>query len=486
MLLAECGVIGVAGGALGVGLAAALLRGVLATAPSDFPRLREVQIDPVVLGFAVLLSLLATGLAGLSPAVRVSRLDTTSSIGGASRTRMAHRRSRLSELLVAGEIALAVIVAVGSGLMLRSLQSMMAVDPGLDTERVVVFSAAPPEWRYPDQPAFLSYYTDVLSHLNSLPGVESVGAINLLPGTGDNWSFPFYPEGVDYEEGQAVASVNFRVVLPGYFETMDIPLERGRYLDATDRADGEPVVLVNQAFVDRFWPNDAPLGRQVRWFSPNATGYRVAGVVGNVRQHGVSREANPEVYVPYAQIDWVVPFWVTARIAGNAPPLAQAEMLRQGLWSLDPDVPVSGMNTLESVYDESAATTRFLATLLTAFGLLALLLCASGVFGVTAFSVGRRTPEFGVRVALGSTRGGLLEVALKSSLAPIFVGVGVGIMVALLAGGVMESTLYGVRPSDPLTYVGAALVMVAVGLGAALLPAWRASKVDPVQALASE
>lgn len=486
MLLAECVVLGLAGGALGVALSFALVRGLLAVAPSDFPRLHEVGIDPVVLGFAVTVTLAAILLAGISPALRISRVEGASRLGAGTRSVSARRRSRLSRVLVGAEVALAVVVAVGSGLMLRSLQQMLAVDTGLEGERVVVMSVAPPEWRYPDHPAFLTYYAQALTRLESVPGIESVGAINLLPGTTDNWSFPLYPEGVEYPEGAAVASVNFRVVLPGYFESVGIPLEQGRFLGGGDRADAESVVVVNRAFVNRFWPEDAPMGRSVRWFSPEARGYRVVGVVGDVRQHGMARETTPEVYVPYGQIDWIVTFWITARVQGTAPPLETAEALMNALWAVDPDVPISGVSTLETVYGQSAATTRFLAIMLSLFGLLALVLCASGVFGVTAFSVGQRTSEFGVRVALGSTRAGILEVALRSSLSPILAGVVVGIGVALLAGGVMESSLYEVQPTDPVALLTAGGMLLLVGLVAAAWPAWRASRVDPVQALASE
>ncbi len=486
LLLAEAAVIGGVGGLLGIVVSFGLLGGILAAAPVDFPRLYEVQIDPVVLAFAVTLTLLATGLAGLWPALHTGRVDQAIGVGGTTRSRMSDRRSRVSHGLVAAEMALAVIVAVGSGLMLRSLGQMLAEDPGLRGERVVVFSAAPPAGRYPEQPAYLSYYEQGLERLNALPGVESVGAINLLPGTTENWSFPLYPEGLDYEDGQAPPIVNFRVVMPGYFESVRVPLERGRLLEPADRADAEPVVLVNRAFVEEFWAGLDPLGLQVRWFSQEATGYRVAGVVGDVRQHGISREARPEIYVPYAQLDWIVPLWITAKIGGTSPPTNAANILRENWWSVDPDVPITGVQTLDAVFGASAATTRFLTLIISSFGTLALMLCASGVFGVTAFATGRRTAEFGVRVALGSTRAGVLEVALRSMLSPIVIGVAVGAVLAFLFSGALASSLYEVSPADPVTFASATLALVIVGLAAALLPAWRASRVDPVRALAND
>ena len=486
LLLAESALIGGIGGLLGVLVAFGLLRAVLALAPPDLPRLYEVGVDPTMLGFAVGLTVVATALAGLWPAIHTGRLDGTSGLGGSSRSRVSEGRSSLSRGLVAAEMALAVVVAVGSGLMLRSLGLMLSEDPGLDGTRVVVFSAAPPEGRYPDQPSFYAYYEEALEQLRALPGVASVGAINLLPGTTENWSFPMYAEGLDYSDGEAPPSVNFRVVMPGYFETVGMSLERGRFLDSTDRGDSEPVALVNRAFVDAFWEGSDPLGLQVRWFSSEAVGHRVAGVVGDVRQHGISREARPEVYVPYGQLDWIVPFWVAARIDGSAPPTDVAAMLREGWWSVDPDVPITRIATLDAVFGASAATTRFLTLVITAFGFLALTLCASGVFGVTAFATGKRTAEFGVRVALGSTRAGVLEVALRSMVWPILLGVTVGALLAFGFSGALASSLYEVSPDDPLTFALATSALVLVGLAAALLPAWKASRVDPVRALASE
>ena len=485
LLLVESAVLGALGGFLGTLLGTGLLRVVVGLAPPDFPRLGELGVDPVILGFAVLVTMGATLVAGLAPSLRVSRVDMTAQLGG-SRGRAARRRSRVSEALIGVEVALAMVVAVGSGLMLRSLQQLMAVDTGLDGGRVVVMGTAPPAWRYTDDVAFERYYTDVLSRVAAVPGVESVGAINLLPGTSNNWSFPTHVEGVEVAQDEPVPSVNFRVVRPGYFGTVGVPVLRGRAFDESDGFDTEPVALVNQAFVDRFWPDGDPLGRMVRWFSRDAAGHRVVGVVGDVRQHGMGRDAMPELYVVDAQLDWEVSLWIMARIVDGSPPLSHAESLRSALWSVDPDVPISGMNTLERVYGESAASTRFLATILTAFGILSLLLCASGVLGVTSFSVGQRTSEFGVRMALGSTRSRVLGQALGTPLIPGVVGTVVGGGLALWGGRVLEGSLFQVRPTDPVTFAGVAGALLLVALFAALLPAWRASRVDPVRALTHE
>jgi predicted permease len=370
--------------------------------------------------------------------------------------------------------------------MLRSLARLTSVDTGLDTDGVLVLRAAPPDGRYPDGTAFQEYYRQVLDRVRALPDVASAGAIHLLPGTRSNWSFPTYPEGVDYPEGTAVPSVNFRGVWPGYFETVGMRAVRGRLLQPSDDADAEKVVVVNQAFVDRFWPGLDPLGRTLRAFTRTGDAYRVVGVVGNVRQHGLASEPRPEMYFTHRQWGWNMSFWIVARVRGAGTPMDHAAALQQAVWSVDPDVPITGLDALSHVFGETAATTRFLTLVLSSFGALALLLGAVGVFGVTAYAVGRRAPEFGVRLALGSSRSGVLAAALATCLAPVAAGLGAGLALAGAASGALRSVLYGVEPSDPVTFAMVAATLLGVAILASLLPAWRASRVDPVEVLNAE
>jgi predicted permease len=483
MLLAESAVLGLAGGVAGVLLSMGLVRMVVALAPADFPRIDEVAVDGPVMVWAVAVTVLAILIAGLVPALRAGRVDAAAAMGGSTRGGAGRRGSRLTRVLVAAEVALAVVVTVGSGLMLRSLARLLSVDQGLDTENVVVFEAAPPSGRYPDGAAYHQYYRDVLDRVAALPGVERAGAIHLLPGTSNNWSFPTFPQGFEIPEGTPPPSVNFRDVFPGYFETVSIPLRAGRYLSDTDNADAEKVAVVNEAFADRYWPGDDPLGRTVRIFDAGGDPYRVVGVVGNVRQHGLHGEPRPEAYFVHDQIQWNMSFWVMARMSEAGEPMGHAAELREAVWSVDPDVPITGLEELSTVFGRSAATTRFLATILTAFGALALALGAVGVFGVTAYTVSRRTAEFGVRVALGSPRAGVLTTALLSSLQPVGAGLLTGLLVAAATAGTLRTVLFGIEPSDPVTYVAVGGVLLVVATLASLVPALRASRVDPVAAL---
>ena len=485
MLLAESLVLGVVGGALGVLVAYGMVQLLVGAAPETFPRIAEVGVSTPVLFYALTLTLGSVVLAGLGPALRASRIEGTAALGGGGRGSAGESGGRVSRWLVTAQVALAMVVAVGSGLMLRSLGELLAQDTGMDGERVLTFRPSPPVSRYPDGESFRQYYDRVSERVAAIPGVTRVGAINLLPGTSGNWSFPTYA-GADLPEGAAVPSSNFRAVRPGYFEAVKVPLLSGRLLHEGDQAGGEPVLVVNQSFADRFWPGDEPLGQTVRIFNPQNTPTRVVGVVGDVRQHSRSMEPQPEMYFPHAQVPWnQMSLWLMVEVeAGD--PLDLAGTVRAAVWDVDPEVPISGMDHLSAVLERSTRQTRFLAGLLTGFGLLAVVLGGLGVFGVTAFTVGRRMPEFGVRVAMGATRRGVMASALRKSLIPVGAGVAAGALGAAFATGLLESVLFGVGATDPVTFATVAAVLCLVAVLATLLPAWRASRVDPVAVLAGE
>jgi predicted permease len=413
-------------------------------------------------------------------------VDATAALGGATRGTTGRKSSGLTRGLVGLEVALALVVVVGSGLMIRSLHRMTSEDTGLQGQGVLVLQPTPPEGRYPDGQAFHAYYEEVLERVRAVPSVAQASAIHLLPGTMNNWSFPTFPEGVAVNPDEVIPSVNFRVVWPDYFETTGMTLLRGRPLTAEDGADATPTVVVNEAFVRRFWPGEEALGKELRVMSTEAQAHRVVGVVADVRQHGLGREPRPEMYFTHAQVTWNTSFWVMARMRPGIDALAQAATIRTAVWSVDPDVPISGLEELAAVVDRSAATTRFLTTVLGTFGALALLLAAVGVFGVTAYGVGRRSAEFGVRIALGASRAEVLQAAVRGSLAAVAVGLAVGLGTASLASGTLSSALYEIEPSDPVTFVAVASVLLAVAVVAAAVPAWRASRVDPVTVLNSE
>jgi predicted permease len=486
MLLAEAASLGVAGGALGVCLAVGLVRIVVGLAPETFPNIDAVSVTPSVLIFALVITLLSTIVAGLVPALRVGRVDATTSLAGGARGAVAHTGGRLTTTLVGGQVALAVVVTVGSGLMLRSLTTLLAVDPGLDGEGVLALKPNPPTGRYPDGLAFQAYYAQVTERVAAVPGIESVGAIHLLPGGTGNWSFPVYPEGSAAAPAAPVPNVNFRAISGDYFRTLRIPLVAGRTPHDTDGADAEPVVAVNQAFVDRFWPGEQAVGKTLSIFSAAGSRHRVVGVVADVRQHARDTPPLAEMYFTHAQVPWdQMWMWVVARVQ-SGDPMDAARAVQEAIWSIDPDVPISGVADMADVLGQSTRTTRFMATLLSGFGALALGLSAVGVFGVASYTSGRRRPEFGVRLALGSSRSEVVRGAIVRSLGPVMVGLVAGLAVAAATSRLLTSALFGVRPLDPITFAAVTVLLGVVGVLASAIPAWRASRVDPVSVLSSD
>lgn len=486
LLLSDALVIGVLGGVLGVLLASRLVNLVARLGPSDLPGIEGASLNGPVIMYALCMTAIAVLVAGLAPALRVGRTRATAGLSGSARSSSGRALGRVTPALVGTQVALAVMVAVGSGLMLRSLNGLLAVDPGMDGERVLVLKPNPPESRYADTESYRGYYTQVLERVGAVPGVEAVGAINLMPGRLNNWSFPTHPEGYLVPEGAPTPVANFRAVRSGYFETTAIPVLGGRSLSDGDRSDSEPVVVVNETFAETFWPGEDPLGKTLSIFSASGTRYRVVGLVGDTRQHGPRIETQPEMYFSDMQIPWdALSMWVVARVQSDEP-MALALSVREAVWEIDPNVPINGTFHLADVLNETTATTRFLTWLLTAFGALALTLCAVGVFGVTAYVSNRRRAEFGVRLALGSSRANVVATGVTRSLGPIVAGLALGTLGAISTTGYLAASLYGVEPNDPVTFAAVVGIMALVGFGAAAVPAWRASRVDPVTVLGSE
>ncbi len=481
LLFVEALVLGVAGGILGVLTALLLTDVVVALAPPDLPRIEEISLDPGVLAFALAATLLATVVAGLWPAWRTSRSELSTALGGSSRGSAGRRRSTVvSHVLIGAEMALAVIVTLGSGLMLRSLDRLLSVDVGFEPEGVVAFKPNPLGSGRQGADDFRLFYSDLMRQVEAAPGVRSVGAVQILTGTPDNWSFPAHIDGYAIPESGALPNVNFRAVMPGYFETLGIPLIRGRSIDSGDREGGEPVVVVNRTFVERFWPGEHGLDKTLALFGTEGQRLRVVGVVDDIRQHALHLDPLPELYVPYMAWPWEMSAWIVVR--SDAPELFKAEV-RRLVDRVDPTVPVSGIEDLDRVFARSAGETRFFTLLLTAFGFFGLVLGAIGIYGVTAYTVVRRRPEFGVRLALGATRREVIGSALRRGVAPVVAGAAAGMGLGLLGGRLLRAYLYEIEPSDPLTLLLVTAALVSVASAALVVPAWRAGRVDPVEVL---
>jgi predicted permease len=368
--------------------------------------------------------------------------------------------------------------------MLRTLSRLSDVNPGFDAAGLLALRPHPPTWRYGSVESQKDVQAHMLERVRALPMVESAGAIQLLPATAGNWIFPTYPEFVPVAAND-VPSVNFRVITPDYLETMRIPLLKGRALNEADHADALPVAVVNRAFVERFWSDREPIGSKVRTFSPDSTPYTVVGVVGDVHQRSLDRQPVAEIYVAYAQLPWDATLSMIVRLRDGNPAL-HAATVRDAVWSVDRDIPINDLAPMETILGRSSATSRFIATLLGLFGALALVLGAVGVYGVTAYTVARRAPEFGIRLALGATRDDVLREATMRALMPVGAGVLLGLLGTLAATRLLRGMLFQVSPHDPIALGTGAFVLAMVGIAATIYPVLRATRVDPASVIRAE
>lgn len=481
-LLAESLVLALLGGALGVALARGALDVLRAMAPAGLPRLDGVAIDIPVLLFAIAASLSTALLFGLIPAIRATGTDVASVIGGGRGAARGSGGGRLAAGLIAAQVAIAVVLVVGAGLMVRTVRNLTSVDPGFRPEGVLTMQVSIPpsaEGGGPD----LVLYRRMWTELAALPGVEAVGGIHVLPlGSGNN-RYPFWAEGNEPAAGAMAPVANIRVATPGYLDVMRIPLEEGRWFTDADRLGTTPVIVLNRSLADRLWPGESAVGREIRLLAEDGIAWRVVGVVSDVTQMALARDPSGEMYLPHEQWTWPS-MYVTLLAAGPAEAMAPAAMDR--IRRLDPDITVSRVSGMERIVAASIASDRFLAGIMGAFGILALVLGAVGVYGVVASGVARRVPEFAVRMALGSTGSDILGTTLGHGLGPVAIGVAVGIAGAWGATRLLSSLLFEVSPTDPATYASVALVLAAVATVAWWIPARRAVRIDPLAVLREE
>jgi putative ABC transport system permease protein len=383
--------------------------------------------------------------------------------------------------LMAAEIAAALVLAVGAGLLIRSLIRLNAVDLGFETERVLTLFVRLPEAKYGTQRARAAFFDELAPRVQAIPGVRRVAFANQVPMRG-GWGSSVRITG---PSGEVLADADFQAVSPGYFATLGIPLVRGRLITADDRDGTLRVAVVSQTFVRQFLPDRDPIGRQFAR-TGRASPMTIVGVVGEVRRDGKSAPLVPQVYLPAAQTD-LYPVRLTAlavRAAGD--PHALVPGIQRAVWTVDPDQPITSVQTLDEVLSLASAQRRFNTTLLASFAALALALALIGVYGVVAYSVAQRTREIGIRVALGATRRDVVSLVVTSGLTWTVVGIAIGLAGALAATRLMTGLLFGVTAEDPATFATIAAVMAGVAVSASYLPARRAASIDPASALRTE
>ena len=484
-LLTESVVLSLLSGFASLLLASWMMKALLALAPSEVPRLDAVSIDFRVLAFTLAISVL-TGIAfGTVPAWRQSRTSAGSVLGAGFRRTMGVDRRRAQKALLVGEVALAVALLVGAGLLLRSFKNLIEVDPGFETAPLATARLSLPRQSYPDSPTRARFFDALRRSLEGIPGVAATAYVSNPPFSGFNSDYTFYVEGAD--DASYSGSEEYREVSSGYFRTLGIPIVAGREFDLRDETGAAEVVIVSESFARKYWNAEDPIGRRLKVGERESKlpWVTVVGVVGDVRHAGLAASTNPIYYRPLAQAAEEMTFIVRAR--DEPEPLLAS--IREEVRKLDPDLAAFGIETMDGKVAASIAQPRFNLTLLALFASLALVLAAVGVYGLARYAVAQRTSEIGLRVALGATRGEILRMVLGEEIRTAGLGLVLGLLASAALSRVLAGVpglLHGVTPTDLPTYAGVVVVLTGAVLVASFPPASRASRIAPVDALRHE
>jgi putative ABC transport system permease protein len=446
--------------------------------PDDLPRADEIGIDGKVFGFTLLISLLTGILFGLVPALQASRLNLSNVLNEGGRSSGGIGHHHLRNLLVVSEVALALVLLTGAGLMMRSFMRLTSVDPGIDTKNILTADIRLPRRRYspPQQAAF---FRQLLERLRAVPGVEAASAAFPLPLSGAEEGIGFSIEG---EPASASGQRNIarpRCVSTDYFKTLNIQLQKGRVFRESDGIDAPPVLVINEVMARQYWPDQDPIGK--RMATDMGPGWRaIVGVVKSVRHMGLDDELHPEIYFPVAQFPWPN---LTLVVRTNGEPLNFIGAVRNQVQAIDKDQPISNIHTMDEFLARTVSQPRFNLILLAIFAGLALLLAAVGIYGVMSYLVTERTHEIGIRMALGAQTRDVLKLVVSQGLTLTFIGIAIGLITAFGLTRLMKSLLFRVSTTDPLTFAVITLLLIVMALLACWIPARRAAKVDPLLSL---
>jgi putative ABC transport system permease protein len=484
-LMAESLLLAVVGGVLGLGLAWLGMKGVVALKPANVPRITELRIDGVVTAFTLGVAIVTGLVFGLMPAIQTSRANLQETLKEGGRSGSADRSGHtMRRVLVVAEVALALTLLTGAGLLIRSLALLQGVNPGFDSSSLLTFNVSIPGAKYRSDTALVQYWERAIETVKAVPGVTSVGITSTMPFSG-NWSTGRFqpPPGKPGPWGDQ------RVVSPGFFPTLKVPLIKGRNFTEQDGTTGAQVVIVDEEMVKRYWPNADPIGKRVTFNDPQRDSVinwmTVVGVVGHTKHEGLDAESRVQLYHPYRRYGFIsngMSFAV--RTVGD--PNRALPAVRAALHAIDQDVPISNIATMDANIANSMGQRRFAMMLLGLFAVMALVLASIGIYGVMSYSVTQRAHEIGIRMALGAARQRVLGMVMRQGLALVGLGVVIGVVGAFGLTRLIASQLYGVRPTDPTTFVLVALTLTGVAALATLVPAMRATRVDPVVALRDE
>lgn len=458
------------------------------TVPENIPRIATIQLDGAVLGFTLLVSLATGVIFGLFPAWQASRVDLNSSLKSGSRTGGGgERKGRLRNCLIIAEVALALILLICAGLLIQSFARLGRVQPGLRTERLLTARLQLADLAYPKNENVIAFFDQFLPRIRALPGVESASVIVPLPLSGSNMVTSYDIEERPLPDGQQ-AGAPVRIIGTDYFKTMGIPLRQGRIFDERDRFESTPVVLVNERFANKVFPGQNPIGKRIKpGWSADDSGEKmreIVGVVGNVKHLSLKNEDSPEMYLPQTQIPFNIMSLVVRTSVSN--PGALTSAIRKELAAMDASIPLTHVRIFDEYISKTLARPRFNALLLSIFAGVALVLTAIGIYGVMAYSVSQRTSEIGIRIALGAGKRSIFRLVVGQAMTIVAISLAVGLIGAFAATRLLNSLLYGVGASDPMTFIAIVLLVSTVSFVAAWLPARRAMRVDPIIALRAE
>ena len=460
--------------------------------PIAIPRLSEIGIDGRMLGFTLGITLVTGIIFGLVPALQASKPDLNQVLKEGGRDSKASSGNRIRSALVISEIAIALVLLIGAGLLLKTFIRLQGAEPGFNPNGVLTFNLQLPISKYSDWRQVSAFYSRILDRIKTIPGVQSADAASFLP-LESGWRLKFSIAGRPAPEPGEEPIAQYRPISKGYFQTMGIPLIEGRELTERDNADAPGVIVINQAMADRYWPGEDPVGKRVGSgvrnigplgrVMPRVLEFEVVGVVGNEKNNGLNAAADPAIYFSHDQFAYRS-MSVMVRSAQN--PMGLLGAIQNEVWAMDNGLPVSDVKTASQILANSVAQPRFSVLLLGIFAALALILAAVGIYGVMAYSITQRTREIGIRMALGASSTDVLKMVLREGFKFASVGIGIGLAGAFVVTRVLTSLLYGVSAADPVIYAAVSIILAAVALLACYIPARRATKVDPLVALRYE
>jgi predicted permease len=484
-LLTESVLLSTAGGALGLLLSYWGVLALLRIAPTGIPRLQSAHVDIPVLAFTLAISALTGILFGLGPAWQASRADANEALKSGGRTATGGiKRYRARRLLLIGEVALSLALCAGAGLMIRSFLNAKNSDPGFDTNNLLTFELFLNK-TYKTDAQQVAAYRSILDRLDTLPGVTSSSMAGCVPINGTCWGSVFTIAGKPVPERAKLPSSQWNVVGADYFETMRIPLKNGRTFKRSDTADSPPVMVINTAAAKKFFPNEDPLGKRIKQAWPESPGpwREIVGVVGNVKQSGLDAAELAEIYLPHTQETWSA---MTIVMRTSVPAAGMYPAAKAAIQEIDKELPIAAVHTMDEYLVQSLGARNFTMTLLGIFAAMALLLAGVGMYGVIAYSLSQRVQEIGIRMALGAPRADVVRLVVGEQMVTVAIGILLGLCMALPLTRLTASLLYGVGAYDPLSFGLVCAVIVTVALVASFVPAYRATRVDPVSALRQE